>query len=290
MDTYRLDWTSAPRLILFCVVVMASTATPVVSQTEADKIASLERARVAAIMAGRNLSPFYNPVFVNIRADGSTENVQQTGRVAEGSLVKLDSAFRVRVYRVAAVVIGVEWIGTPPVAHCFLRIWTGLGDGEPKVAVSQLTAITGEAVPDPVARAERSVVGPIRTSNPPCHGIRGALDSDLKRDELLDRRDFAAYGALTAAEFVYVDSTGRLLQRAEYLRDLSSSESANAKIIRGRQFKACDLAVLFVRREGSSAIDRPDLIELETRVLAEVSGIWRQVAIQTTPILASSLR
>jgi hypothetical protein len=256
------------------------SAVSLAAQSQADHIAVLERERVAALRAGRNIASFYTRAYVGINADGSTHNFEQISQGVEGPVIRLDDAFTVRVYRVAALVTGVEWIGAPPVAHRFLRVWVGSGGDEWKIAVSQHTAISGGTVAN--RSSERSAVGPMRASNPPCHGIRGALDADVQRDEALRQRNVDAYATLVAPEFVHVDGAGRTLNRGDFLHALLST--APERVARGRQFKACDLAVLFLRGQVPSGVDGRDLIELEVRVLANVGGVWRQVAAQRTPV------
>ena len=164
---------------------------------------------------------------------------------------------------------GIEQIGAPPASYRFLRVWRGGPGDEWKIAVSQRTAIVGRSAGTSL-RADRSVVGPLRSSNPPCHGARGGLDADIQRDESLAQRNRNAYAGLTAPEFLHIDRAGRAVQREEFLSDLFSSTPPISKIARGRQFKACDLMVLFLRREEDSDVGGDDLTELEVRVLANV--------------------
>jgi hypothetical protein len=258
----------------------------VIAKSEADVVAGRERARVAAIQAGESLSSFYVPGYMGINGDGTTEDFK---KVSETRHQTTDQAtdLVVQVYRVAAIVSGVERVGDPTVAHRFLRVWTNYGDGW-KIAVSQLTPIQGE-IHGIYVPSGQVVVGPIRPNNPPCHsGVRVALEAEKQLYDVYRTRDFASYATLTAPNFHHVNAAGHILPRRAFLRDV---ESGDADVLLpwepapgsgARQFKACDVTVLICRRANL----RTNQPEYQVRVLAVVDKAWRQVATQITTILA----
>jgi hypothetical protein len=244
------------------------SALTLAAQSEADRVAARERARVKA---GQDIAPLYLPSYFGIGADGDTINFEALTSQDHPAVVRLDDPFSVRVSRTAAVVNGIQWTGASPDPQRFLRVWVNLGDAW-RLAVEQLTAIRAEPVGN---SADRSVVGPVRASNPPCH-LPGALEADRRLDDAADRGDRADYASLTAPEFWHVDSAGRLFGRDEFLAALFSDGRPIETVEKGRSFKSCNLALFTSRRNGGR--------ELTVRIMAVVDGIWQQVASQRTPV------
>jgi hypothetical protein len=274
-------------LILLVASVVVVGAPSLGGQSEAELVANRERERAAAIQAAKSVASFYAPTLVSVAVDGSIKNIdsESLSQSPESQPTRLDNSFSVHVYRVAALVTGVEYVGIPSVAYRFLRVWRG-GEGDAwKIVVSQRTAILRDTANLGSMRGERSVVGPVRANNPPCHTIRTAVDADLRMDKLLTADRDSNLGFM-APEFISIDRDGRVVGRDEFLQALLRSQPVVVKTARGRQFKACDLAVLFSKREtdpGSAA-----RAETELRVMAYIDGDWRQVASQRTPVLQSS--
>ena len=270
-------WLVALPLLSFAAGPMAQTADQEVMKAEQAKLDARRKGDSAAHAA------LIADDFAQVATNGQVQDKKYaTTRPAAAKLDSRDQ--KVQVFGDAAIVTGTQsGLGATAQDSRFTHVWQRQGGRWINVFVQATPVLPQTTTPPAAATATPAAPPPTVWPEGKTQDERDVIKTQRGLNDTFAKKDAAAYGQLTADNFVRIFPDGAVAARAEFLKGVAATpevkrvESNNTEF-RYRAYGPVALLTYIDKPAGATTGVRM------TRIFVKQGGGWKQIVTQSTPV------
>ena len=264
-------------LLLFVAGSMAQTADQEVMKAEQAKLDARRKGDSAAHAA------LIADDFAQVATNGQVQDKKYA--TTRPAAAKLDSRdHKIQVFGDTAIVTGTQsGLGATAQDSRFTHVWQRQGGRWINVFVQATPVLPQTTTPPAAATATPAAPPPTVWPEGKTQDERDVIKVQRGLNDTFAKKDAAAYGQMTADNFVRINVNGSLSTRADFLKavtatpDVKRVESNNTEF-RFRAYGPIAILTYVDKAAGATTGNRM------TRIFVKQGGAWKQLLTQQTPV------